>query len=159
VTDYGKLADRAKALQRAARMGSDVPQAPPSDPAEIYEKVKILILEEADKANIELRKRGMVSIERVLSPSYAGRLCLSFGISLLLNVDYTAHPEGGCRIIAIISGPPNGAEISRKEFLVVNESPQRERLERLGEIPWAKGSSPQRIAVKIVSGLLAGEFE
>jgi len=159
VADYGKLADRAKALQRAARAGGDVSQAPPSDPGELYERVKILVLEEADKANLELRKRGMVLIERVLSPSYAGRLCLSFGVSLLLNVDYTAHPEGGCRIIAIISGPPNGAEIARKEFLAVNESPQQERLERLGEIPWAKESSPQRIAVKIVSGLLAGEFD
>jgi hypothetical protein len=159
VVDYGKLADKAKALQRAARTGGDAPQLPPSDPGELYERVKALVLEEVAKANLELGKRQMVLIERVLSPSYAGRLCLSFGVSLLLNVDYTPHPEGGARIIAIISGPPNGAEISRKEFLALNESPQRERLERLGEIPWAKGSSPERIAVKIVSGLLEGEFD
>jgi hypothetical protein len=159
VVDYGKLAEKAKALQRAQKPDSSLPQAPPGDPAELYERVKALVLEELTKANVELGKRRMPLIERVLSPSYVGRLCLSFGVSLLLNVDYTPHPEGGCRIIAIISGPPNGAVISRKEFIALNESPELERLEKLGTIPWSMGSSPQRIAVEIVSGLLGGEFD
>jgi hypothetical protein len=159
VVDYGKLADKAKALQRAGRPGGEASQTPPADPRELYDKVKIFVLEEVTKANAELGKRGMVLIERVLSPSYTGRLCLSFGTTLLCNVDYTSNPEGACRITAIISGPPNAAEISRREFLAVNESPHREKLERLGTIPWKKGTTPQRIAVEIVSGLLAGEFE
>jgi hypothetical protein len=158
MVDYGKLADRAKALQQARRRGGESPQTPPDDPGQLYEKVKICVLQEADKANKELSKRGMVLIQRVLSPSYSGRLCLSLGISLLCNVEYTPHPDGGCRIKAILSGPPNGAEISRKEFLAVNESPEREKLERLGNIPWAIGLAPQNIAVEIVSGMLAGEF-
>jgi hypothetical protein len=158
VADYGKLADKAKALQRGAKADARQALSQQADPAELYERVKALVLEEVEKANAELEKRKMALIERVLMPSYVGRLCLSFGTSFLCNVDYTANPEG-CRIIASISGPPNGAEISHKEFLAVSESPQRERLERLGEIPWAKGTSPQRIAVKIVSGLLAGEFD
>jgi hypothetical protein len=155
VVDYGKLADKAKALQRAGKPGGEAPE---SDPRELYEKVKTHVLAEVAKANAELDKRKMARIERVLSPSYAGRLCLSFGVSLICNVDYTANPEG-CRITAIISGPPNGMEISRKQFLAVGEAAQRERLERMGAIPWVKGETPQRIAVAIVSGLLTGEFE
>jgi hypothetical protein len=156
VVDYGRLADRAKALQKTGGSSGDIPQ---TDPRELYGKVKTCVLEEVDKANAELGKRKMALIERVLSPSYVGRLCLSFGTTLICNVDYTTSPEGACRITAIICGPPNGAEISRRQFLAVNESPQRERLEKLGAVPWEKGSTPQRIAVEIVSGLLAGEFD
>jgi hypothetical protein len=157
VVDYGRLADRAKALQKAGKLGGDASRAVQADPRELYEKVRLLVLEEVSKANAELGKRGMALIERVLSPSYTGRLCLSFGTAFLCNVDYAATSEG-CRITAIISGPPNGMELSRKQFLAVNESPQREKLEKLGTIPWEKGATPQRIAVEIVSGLLAGEF-
>jgi hypothetical protein len=159
VVDYGKLADRAKELQRAGKLGGDFPEARQADPRELYEKVKTLVLEEVAKANAELGKRKMVLIERVLSPSYAGRLCLSFGVSLLCNVDYTSSPEGSCRITAIISGPPNAAEISRKQFLVAGGSPQRERHGRLAAIHWEESSPPQQIAVEIVSGLLGGEFD
>jgi len=158
VVDYGRLADRAKALQKAGKPGSDNSQSLQADPRELYEKVKSFVLEEVQKANAELGKRKMELIDRVLSPSYKGRLCLSIGTTLLCNVDYTAAAEG-CRITAAICGPPNGAEISRRQFLAVNESPQRERLEKLGTVPWEMGSTPQRIAVEIVSGLLAGEFD
>ena len=41
---------------------------------------------------------------------------------------------------AVISGPPNALEISRKEFLLF------------------EGRDPEEIAVEIVSGLLMGEF-
>lgn len=157
MVDYGKLADKAKALQKAGKLGSSDSQSLRADPRELYEKVKTFVLEEVQKANAELGKRKMALIDRVLSPSYKGRLCLSLGTSLICNVDYTAAAEG-CRITVAICGPPNGAEISRKQFLAVNESPQRDRLEKLGTIPWEKGSTPQRIAVEIVSGLLAGEF-
>jgi hypothetical protein len=153
VVDYGRLADKARALQK----GGDNLRSPQADPRELYEKVKTLVLEEVQKANAELGKRKMALIDRVLSPSYKGRLCLSIGTTLLCNVDYTAAAEG-CRITASICGPPNGAEISRKQFLAVNESPKLQSHERLGTIPWEMGSTPQRIAVDIVSGLLAGEF-
>ncbi len=155
--DYGKLADKAKAQQEISRPNINPILANQADPGELYGRVKSTVLEEVAKANAELSKRGMPPIERVLSPSYNGRLCLSFGTSLICNVDYTA-PSGGCRIAAILYGPPNGAAISRKEFFAVQPTPERERLERLGKIPWATGLSPQRIAVAIVSGLLAGEF-
>jgi len=154
VVDYGRLADKAKAQLQGGRPVNGPPQVHPAD---LYERVKVHVLEEVIKANAELSKRGLDVIERVLSPSYTGRLCLSFGTSLLCQVDYTPRPDG-CRIVAILSGPPNGAEISRKEFFAIHQSPERERLERLGAIPWATGLSPQRIAVHIVSGLLSGEF-
>jgi hypothetical protein len=156
VVDYGKLAEKAKAVQQ--RLGKEVSVAPPDDPRELYEKVKNHVLEEVSKANVELGKRKMPLIERVLSPSYAGRLCLSLGVSLICNVDYTASPEG-CRVTAIISGPPNGMEISRKQFLAVGGSAQRRGTEGAGKIPLLQGETPQPIAVAIVSGLLAGEFE
>jgi hypothetical protein len=157
MVDYGELAERARVLPWAGDSGGDVSQNQLANPAQAYEKVKASVMEEVAKANQELRKRRVGLIERVFSPSYNGRLCLSFGTMLLCTVDYTVY-FGACRILAIVTGPPNGAEISRKQFLVVGESPQRERLERLGSILWAKGSAPQQIAVEIVSGLLAGEF-
>jgi hypothetical protein len=157
VVDYGKLADKAKALQKSGRPGGDEPRNPQADPRELYEKVKTLVLEEVGKANEELAKRKIPLIERVLSPSYTGRLCLSLGTSWLCNVDYTATVEG-CRITAILNGPPNAGEISRKQFLAVDEATQRQRLQP-GAISSGKGSTPQQIAVDIVSGLLQGGFD
>jgi hypothetical protein len=61
---------------------------------------------------------------------------LSFG-PLLCTADLQ---EAKGQITAVITGPPNAQEISRKEF-------------RLGG-----DCIPEQIAVEIISGLLGGEF-
>jgi hypothetical protein len=106
------------------------------DATQIYDRVKVLVSYEIEKANAELHKRRLATVERLFLPSYQGRLCLSFG-SLLCTADLQ---EAKGQITAVITGPPNAQELSRKEF-------------RLGG-----DCVPEQIAVEIVSGLLAGEF-
>jgi hypothetical protein len=111
--------------------------------------------EEVGKANVELRKRGLTTIERVFIPGYLGRLCLTFGTALLLSVELQAAKG---RIKAVIFGPPNRSEISRKEYLMGRQSlrSQDDRSNEQGKI--AVAYDPDRIASEIVSGLLMGEF-
>ena len=146
MTDYGKLAERLKG------MGSPNAHAKESSTdqriglAAIYESVKLHVHSEIDKANEELIKRGLPMIERVFLPSYQGRLCLTVGSELLCKVDL--H-EGKGQITAIITGPPNGYEISRKEF-PLTQTPSAAKS--------AAGYGPRQIAVEIVSGLMMGSF-
>lgn len=61
------------------------------------------------------------------------------------------------RITALIIGPPNSAEIARKDFLLnPEEGPQESAIDNAEEALVVY--SPHRIAAEIVSGLLAGEF-
>jgi hypothetical protein len=105
--------------------------------AEVYERVKLHVNTEIEKANVEMRKRKLNTIERVFLPSYHGKLCLTVGSVLLCTVELQ---EAKGQIAAVISGPPNALEISRKEF------------------PLIEGCDPERIAVEIVSGLIMGAF-
>jgi hypothetical protein len=134
VTNYGELADKLKDRRSTARSGQDNQGI---NAAQVYERVKALVDHEIEKANVALRQRKLASIERLFLPTYHGRLCLSFGSELLCTVDLQ---EARGQITAVISGPPNAAEISRKEF------------------PLGGAYGPEQIAVEIVSGLLMGEF-
>jgi hypothetical protein len=135
MTDYGelaqKLSNRLSHAQPAREPGSERGM----DPAVIYERVKLRVSDEIEKANVELRKRKLAPVERLFLPSYHGRLCLSFG-PLLCTADLQ---EAKGHVTAVITGPPNQQEISRKDF-ALNEY------------------RPEQIAVEIVSGLLMGEF-
>jgi hypothetical protein len=135
VTNYGDLADKLINQRSHARSAQEPGADRRVDPAAIYERVKLLVTHEIEKANPELRKRRLVNIERLFLPSYQGRLCLSFG-PLLCTADL--HEAKGL-VTAVITGPPNQQEISRKDF-ALNEY------------------RPEQIAVEIVSGLLTGEF-
>jgi len=124
------------------------------DPATFYQCVKQQVEEEVEKANLELRKRDLTVIERVFMPSTQGKLSLTFGIGFLCNVELNPARE---RITAMIIGPPNSAEIARKDFPLNPEAgPQQSAIDGVGEAPVVY--SPHRIAAEIVSGLLAGEF-
>lgn len=155
MTNYGVLADRLSDLvqagiparQRLARNGID--------PAAFYESVKAHVEQEAAKANEELRKRGLSTIERIFIPGYLGRLSLTFGTALLCSVELN---ESKGRVRAVIFGPPNRDEISKKDFFLIPEAADLrgslfEEAEKV-----AVGYSPQRIAAEIVSGLLTGDF-
>jgi len=152
VADYGVLADRLSDLARAgsparkrlARNGIDL--------AAFYESVKSQVEEEA---NVELRKRGLTTIERVFLPGFLGRLCLTFGTALLLSVELQ---EAKGRIRAVIFGPPNRSEISRKEYLLSHQGLQSQTAPFNGYENIAADCCPDRIATEIVSGLLMGEF-
>jgi hypothetical protein len=135
--DYGKLAQKLSNQRSSARQAEQPGAERGAGLADVYERVKIQVMSEIEKANVEMRKQKLDTIERVFLPSYHGKLCLTFGSKLLCTVEL--HEAKG-QIAAVISGPPNALEISRKEFSLI------------------AGCDPKEIAVEIVSGLLMGEF-
>jgi hypothetical protein len=162
VVDYAKLADKAKALQEAAnsedRREDRHDEALEHDPAAFYHAVKSYLIKEINKANPELIKRGVHALERSFLPSYSGKFCFTFGISLLCSVELDALAGRSC-IRAAISGPPNGKEVGRREYYFNRGGlePAAYRAEA-GGITTVVGLSPEEIAIDIVSSLLSGEF-
>ena len=155
VTDYGVLADRLSSSVRAGSSARKRLARNGIDPAAFYESVKTNVEEEVGKANEELRKRGLSTIERIFIPGFLGRLSLTFGTALLCSVELN---ESKGRVRAMIFGPPNRCEISRKDYFV-NPEAAHLRGSPIGETKKVTfGYSPDRIAVEIVSGLLMGEF-
>jgi hypothetical protein len=137
VTDYGELAQKLSIQRSRAQSAQEAEAERGMGHAEVYERVKLHVLDEIEKANVEMRKRKLDTIERAFIPSCRGKLCLTYGSKLLCTVELQ---EAKLQIAAVISGPPNALEISRKEFPII------------------KGCDPEQIAVEIVSGLLVGEF-
>jgi hypothetical protein len=133
--DYGKLAQ--KLSNQRSNAGSAQEAKRGTAFTEVFERVKLQVMSEIEKANVEMRKSKLDTIERIFTPCHRGKLCLTLGSRLLCTVGL--QEEKG-QIAAVISGPPNALEISRKAF------------------PLIKGCDPERIAVEIVSGLLMGEF-
>jgi hypothetical protein len=153
VTDYDLLEKKLKGLKSGDPAGKK-PATYGFNPATFYQSVKQQVEEEIDKANLELRKRDLPVIERVFMPSSLGKLSLTFGTGFLCNVEL--NPARG-RITAMIIGPPNSAEIARKDFRMNPEAgPQESAIDEPEEALVVY--SPHRIATEIVSGLLAGEF-
>jgi hypothetical protein len=152
VVDYGKLADNAKLRQDA--------EHPPADtvaPKAFFEKVRRHLFEEMNKANIELRKRGADRIGQNHLPGFDNEMFLTFGTDLLCRVTLKTM-TGTCRITAVLSGPPNGYELSRKEFPFDNDGPSAKML--LAKAAWFSliDTRPKKIAVDIISSILAGSF-
>jgi len=137
VTDYGELAQKLSNRRSHAQSAQEAWAERGTGLTDVYERVKLHVNNEIEKANVEMRKRKLNTIERIFMPSFRGKLCLTFGSELLCTVELQ---EAKGQITAVISGPPNALEISRKEF------------------PLIEGCDPERIAVGIVSGLLMGEF-
>jgi hypothetical protein len=153
VTDYDLLEKKLKGTKSGDPAGNK-PATYAFDPATFYEYVKQQVEKEIDKANLELRKRDLPVIERVFMPSSQGKLSLTFGTGFLCNVELN---QSHGRITAMIIGPPNSAEIARKDFLLNPEAgPQESAIDDAEEALVVY--SPHRIAAEIVSGLLAGEF-
>jgi hypothetical protein len=155
VADYGVLAERLSDLAQAGSPARKRLARNGIEPAAFYESVKAQVEEEVEKANAELRKRGLTTIERIYIPGFLGRLCLTFGTALLLSLELQ---ETKGRIKVVIFGPPNRSEISKKEYFLGPQAPQSYTvpLEEYENI--AVDCGPGKIAAEIVSGLLMGEF-
>lgn len=157
MVNYGELADRAKALQGpGVRSAAESLKRSKSDANIFFERVKANIAEEMSNANAELAKRRVGGIERVFTLGFEGKLGLTFGGSLLCVVSMNAQADSG-RITAIINGPPNGDEISRKEF-PFSILPTEKAVPSKEGAGQSAGYGPGQIAVEIVSGLLQGSF-
>jgi hypothetical protein len=160
VVDYAKLADKARALRDAARGGNGRAEARRQDPVAFFDRVKSHLISEMQKANLELAKRGVATLDRSFSPSFSGRFCFTFGTSLFCSVELDPKP-GQPRIRAVMSGPPNGGEIGRREYLFNHDSaapepPSFRAGEGAGVI--VTGLNPEDTAIDIISCILTGEF-
>jgi len=158
MVDYGKLAAEAKAMQDTANLASPRDERLEADPKVFFQRVTAQIGEEMNRANAELRKRGVGAIARNHLGGFEGVVFLTFGIGLLCKVELACDGRGD-RIRAIISGPPSGLETARKEF-PIGEEPLgfgRPRAEGAGLLN--TGYSPEEIAQDIISGIVIGKFD
>jgi hypothetical protein len=158
VVDYAKLAEKAKAMQDASKGSNGRLDAQEQDPTAFFDKVKSHLVAEMYKANLELSKRGLSTLDRSFSPSFSGRFCFTFGVSLLCGVELDTKLGQRC-IKAVISGPPNAREIGRRMYLFNRAAQQPQSFmedESTGVL--VRGLGPAEIAVDIISCILSGEF-
>jgi hypothetical protein len=157
MVDYEKLAAQAKAAQDAASFASRKAQESAVDPKVFFQRVTTNLNEEMNKANVELLKRGIDPISRNHLPNFDGVIFLVFGIGFMCRVELDAQPRVS-RVKAIICGPPNGHELSRKEFFFGQEaSPSRSPNAEKGGLRLV-GPTPQEIAQDIIAGIVIGTF-
>ena len=155
MTDYGVLADRLNGSVQAGSSARKSLARNGIDPAAFYESVKAHVEEEVAKANEELRKRGLSTIERIFIPGFLGKVSLTFGTTLLCTVELNKSKG---RVRAVIFGPPNRDEISRKDFFLIPEAADLQGSPMSEVEKAAVGYSPQQIAAEIVSALMLREF-
>jgi hypothetical protein len=155
MVNYAKLADTAKVKQDADRSAADVHRQLRADPCVFFGRVRAHLLEEMKKANVELRKRGAAFLDQNHLPGFPNEMFLTYGTDSLCRVGLGIM-GGGCRVTAVISGPPNGYEISRREYLCDQEGFCQEVRPDEGQIV---ACHPDGIAVDIISGILRGKFD
>jgi hypothetical protein len=158
MVDYEKLAAQAKAAQDAASFASRKAQESAVDPRVFFQRVTTNLNEEMNKANVELLKRGIEPISRNHLPNFDGIVFLVFGIGFMCRVELEAQPRVS-RIKAIICGPPNGQESSRKEFSFGQEFLPGSSPNAAQGAMRSVGLTPQEIAQEIIAGIVIGTFD
>jgi hypothetical protein len=160
VVDYAKLAEKARALQDAANGTQSRSGRKEHDPNVFFDSVKSHLVAEMHKANNELGKRGVATLDRSFSPSFSKRFCFTFGTSLFCSVELDIKVDQP-RIKAVICGPPNGGEIGRREYLFnldrSTPEPQSFRADESAGVI-VTGLNPEDTAIDIISSILIGEF-
>jgi hypothetical protein len=157
VVDYGKLADKAKLRQDAEKMPTDRDRKSKVAAKTFFEKVKTHLFEEMNKANVELSKRGADRIGQNHLAGFDNEMFLTFGTDLLCRVTLNTM-AGGCRITAVLSGPPNGYELSRKEYPFDCNGISAEMLPGKTAGFSVANTLSMKIAVDIISSILSGKF-
>ncbi|MGA2889913.1 MAG: hypothetical protein ABSE51_17845 [Terracidiphilus sp.] len=156
--DYSKLADYAKLTQVADQLAIERHNKLKGDRCAFFDKIRAHLIEEMKKANAELRKRGAAAlIDQNHLPTYSEELFLTYGTDSLCRVGLGVR-GGGCQITAVISGPPNGYEISKKEYTCSQDKLCGVILSEANGRKPAAPSLPDEIAIDIVSAILMGRF-
>src|ERR1035437_7595343 len=106
MVNYAKLAEKAKMIQIADKLEAEKHKKLRADPCVFFDSVKAHIAEEMKKANEELRKRGAATLDRNFLPAFSEEIFLSYGTDSICRVGLGII-GGGCRVTAVISGPPN----------------------------------------------------
>ena len=156
--DYTKLAEKAKEIQDAGKLVVEAHKKLRSDHCHFFENVKMCIVEEMQRANVELRKRRAGTFEQISLPSFDDELLLTYGTDSLCRIG-RGIMKGECRITASISGPPNGYELSRREYLCKKEETCREVITIDPANLNAISFTPADVAADIIAGVLSGGFQ
>jgi hypothetical protein len=157
VPDYAKLADIARERQEAERLVSERHKQLRPDPCSFFEQVKAHLMNGMEKANVELRRRGVALLGRNHLPGFDDEVFLTYGTDTLCRVGL-GFLGGGCRITAVISGPPSGFEISRKEYFCSQEAACKEVSSNgEGGLPVVV-PRPDQVAADIIKAILFGRF-
>lgn len=158
MVDYAKLAEDAQLTQYADQSADEVRRELRAHWHTIFERVRVRVVEEMHKANVELRKRGVATIDRCHLPGFEDEIFLTYGTDTLCRVGVGVC-EGKCRITAVISGPPNGYEIARKEYDCSAENTRIGiHLARAGEAVDIEALS-REIAISIITSIVVGRFD
>ena len=155
VANYAKLADKAKVTQDAEKLAAARNRVLKTDPCAFFERVRKCIFEEMSKANVVLRKRGAAVFDQNHLPGFEEEVFLTYGTDSLCRVGLGSLAKR-CQITAVICGPPNGYEISRKEFLCQQKAPCPDKIHGVGAALPSFGSTPKEIAEDIISSILVG---
>jgi hypothetical protein len=157
VFDYAILADTAKLTHDSNRLAAVGHGNLKACAYAFFDQVKNNVFKEMETANVELRKRKASLIERNHLPAFDGEIFLTYATHLLCRVRLELR-GGRYRIAAVISGPPNGMDLSRKEYPCnIDGHTEHADREETRYHP-AIGNTPEQIAVEIVCGILRGEF-
>jgi hypothetical protein len=158
MTDYAKLADLARLKDIADKTTAEEHKKLRPDHCSFFASVTKHLVEEMKKANVELHKRRAPIFEQIYLPSFDEEILLTYGTDSLCRVG-RGIMKGECRITAVISGPPNGFEISRRVYLCKQEETCREVITI--EEPASKTITfaPDEVAADIISGVLLGKFQ
>jgi hypothetical protein len=158
MTDYAKLADIAKLKAIVDKTAVDKHRKLRAARCTFYESVRAHLADEMKKANMELRKKNAPTLDRLHLPSFDEEIVLTYGTDSLCRVG-RGIMRGGCRITAVISGPPNGYEISRREYLCKQEETCRIVLTFDEAEERTIAYSPDEVAADIIAGILVGKFK
>lgn len=151
MNDYGALAEKLKASGQPAKAAVASPVKREIDPVAFYESVKDHVIVEIGKANVELHKRGLTTIERVFVPCYAGKFSVTFGTVLLCSIGFD---EAKARITLVIVGPPHRKEIARKDYALHPGLLERKTAHANLHGSTAHAQSPGSVAADIVSEII-----
>jgi hypothetical protein len=157
MADYAELADIARVRHDAEQHLAVTHLGLKADPKAYFDKVKTLIFTEMNKANVELHRSGAPLFGLNHLPGFDREIFVTFGTDLLCRVSLEIR-AGRDFILAVISGPPNGLELSRREYPCNNDASYLEMHPAGAAGAPFIGIRPDQIAVDIVSNVLRGEF-
>jgi hypothetical protein len=156
--DYVKLADIAKLKEIVDTSAIERHKALRASPCTFLESVKANLAAEMNKANVELRKKRAPTFDQIHLPNFDEEIVLTYGTSSLCRVGLGIM-GGGCRITAVISGPPNGYEISRREYLCKQQEACHEVLAIDESHSRTIAFAPEEVAADIIAAVLVGRFD
>jgi hypothetical protein len=157
VANYAKLANKAKIAQEAERLAAARNRELKTDPCGFFVRVRKCISEEMSKANVELRKRHAAVFDLNHLPGFEEEIFLTYGTDSLCRVGL-GFMAGRCLITAIICGPPNGYETSRKEFNCSQKAQCPDKIHGVGAALPFFGYTAREIAEDIISSVLFRAF-